>query len=37
VKEGIIQPGRRPQNRFFLWTDQRMAHSRYVCRENAAA
>lgn len=21
VKEGIIQPGRRPRNRFFLWTD----------------
>jgi uncharacterized protein len=21
VKEGIIQPGRRPRNRFFLWAD----------------
>jgi proteasome assembly chaperone (PAC2) family protein len=21
VKEGVIQPGRRPRNRFFLWRD----------------
>src|SRR6516164_3298835 len=26
VKDGIIQPGRRPRNRLFLWTDPRRAH-----------
>jgi uncharacterized protein len=26
VKEGIVQPGRRPRNRFFLWKDPKQAH-----------
>jgi proteasome assembly chaperone (PAC2) family protein len=26
VKDGIVQPGRRPRNRFFLWKDPRRAH-----------
>lgn len=26
VKEGIIQPGRRPRNRFFVWPDQAQKH-----------
>jgi proteasome assembly chaperone (PAC2) family protein len=26
VREGLIQSGRRPQNRFFLWTDPRKKH-----------
>jgi proteasome assembly chaperone (PAC2) family protein len=30
VKGGIIQPGRRPRNRLFLWTDPRQAHDLVV-------
>ncbi len=30
VKEGIIQTGRRPQNRFFLWTDPDQKHDLLV-------
>jgi proteasome assembly chaperone (PAC2) family protein len=26
VKDGIVQPGRRPRNRFFLWRDPAAAH-----------
>jgi proteasome assembly chaperone (PAC2) family protein len=26
VKDGIIQPGRRPRNRLFLWTDPKRVH-----------
>jgi proteasome assembly chaperone (PAC2) family protein len=26
VKDGIIQPGRRPRNRLFLWTDPKQRH-----------
>lgn len=26
VKDGILQPGRRPRNRFFLWTDPNQKH-----------
>jgi proteasome assembly chaperone (PAC2) family protein len=30
VKEGIIQPGRRPRNRFFVWTDPDHEHDLVV-------
>jgi uncharacterized protein len=30
VKEGIIQPGRRPRNRFFRWTDPNHQHDLIV-------
>jgi proteasome assembly chaperone (PAC2) family protein len=30
VKEGIIQAGRRPRNRFFLWTDPQQKHDLVV-------
>jgi len=30
VKDGIIQPGRRPRNRFFLWTDPTKKHDLLV-------
>jgi proteasome assembly chaperone (PAC2) family protein len=30
VKEGIIQPGRRPRNRFFLWADPGRKHDLVV-------
>lgn len=30
VKEGIIQPGRRPRNQLFLWTDPRKKHDLVV-------
>jgi len=30
VKEGLIQPGRRPRNRFFVWTDPNRKHDLVV-------
>src|SRR5688572_2329531 len=30
VKDGIIQVGRRPRNRFFLWTDPKQQHDLVV-------
>jgi proteasome assembly chaperone (PAC2) family protein len=30
VKDGIIQPGRRPRNRFFAWTDPNQRHDLIV-------
>lgn len=30
VKEGIIQPGRRPRNRFFVWKDPKQRHDLVV-------
>src|SRR5438874_1947020 len=30
VKEGIIQPGRSPRNRFFVWVDPKRAHDLVV-------
>jgi len=30
VKDGIVQPGRRPRNRFFVWTDPQHKHDLVV-------
>ena len=30
MKDGIIQPGRRPRNRFFVWTDPKQKHDLVV-------
>ena len=30
VKEGLVQPGRRPRNRFFVWTDPKQQHDLVV-------